>query len=270
MSPPTIQALRALIDHENPSDRAFADAEIRRRHARGPDEATRAELSMLFEALRVAALRHHAEMRSQIASGALRGAALRQIVEKVPLLDRDHFVEELLGIAYPPLDEPTRAPELVHYAPSGLEEILHAFDTCRLGPDDRFLDLGSGMGKVAMLATLLTGAKARGVEHDPALVASAREACTALSLDDVTFDRCDAREASVDQADVVFMYVPFVGSVLADVMTRLAHAMRGRRRFVCCAPLDPARHGWLEPEGAPCGWLQVHASRENLGSKAHG
>lgn len=257
---PTLSDLRALIDGGDADDRAFVDAEIRRRHARAPDDRTRLELGTLCDAVREAADREHAKARQEIATGSLQGARLRTLIEKVPRFARDHFVEELLGIAYPPLDEPQSQPELVHYAPSGIEEILHAFATVKLGPGDRFVDLGSGLGKVSLLARLLTGAEARGIELDATLVAGARSAALVLSLEDVRFEVGDARDASLEEDDVIFMYVPFVGSVLATVIARIEATNRGRRRFVCAAPIDRDRHLWLTPVGSGCGWLQVYAS----------
>src|SRR5262249_13091318 len=159
---------------------------------------------------------------------------------------RDHYVEEVLGIAYPPLDERRLERESMAYLPSGYDEIVHAFDATELGPGDRFLDIGSGMGKATMLAALLTGATSFGVEHDESLHELAEVAACALHVEGVHCRRDDAREAVLDEAEVVFMYLPFTGSVLSNVMARLMErrpeGARARRRFLCAAAVDLGRY----------------------------
>ncbi|HVJ93644.1 MAG TPA: hypothetical protein VM580_27770, partial [Labilithrix sp.] len=139
-----LAALRALLDRNDGRDRAFVDAMIRMGWSRTSDAVQRAALEELLGAVRAASGRSHEELRTKIASGGFRGAALRQLFDEIPVFERDHFVEEVLGIAYPPLDEPTLEPELTPYSPSGYDEIVHALDVTRLAPGDRFLDIGSG------------------------------------------------------------------------------------------------------------------------------
>src|SRR5690606_32783172 len=145
----------------------------------------------------------------RIAAGALRGAALRRRFDDVPARERDHFVEEVLGIAYPPLDEPVLPRELIAYQTGGYDEIVHALDVTRLGPGDRLVDVGSGAGKAVMLAALLGGATSRGIERDGALVELAEDARRELCVGEASFRHGDAREVPLDDVDVVFMYLPF-------------------------------------------------------------
>src|SRR5262249_15355086 len=151
------------------SSRAFVDSITRMRWSRTSDPHERSRLVELLDQVRRASLRSHAALRARIAAGTLRGAVLRKYFDDIPIFERDHFVEEVLGIAYPPLDEPAPLPELMGYCPSGYEEIIHAFDLSRLGPGDHLLDIGSGAGKVVMLAALLAGAKSSGVDHNASL-----------------------------------------------------------------------------------------------------
>src|SRR5690606_2301383 len=118
-----------------------------------------------------------------------------------------------------------------------------------------------------LLASLLTGARARGVELDAALVAASRGAATALGCSDeparpgVRFVHGDACEADLDGADVYFLYVPFTGPVLREVLDRLAEATRGRRAHVCAAAIDTHRHPWLAAAGPSRSWLEVYRVR---------
>lgn len=247
-----LDELRALVQRGNVRDRAFVDGVVRMSRAR------REELRALHDDLRAVALRSHDAIRCDIAARTLRGTALRKLFDDVPAGERDHFVEEVLGIAYPPLDEPDLGPDVVADVPSGYDEILHAFDVTGLGPGDRFLDIGSGTGKVVMLAELLGDATTAGIEKEPALIDVAASAARALGLR-ARFDLADARDAAIADADVLFMYLPFTGHSLATVMTRLTERRRGRH--LCCGALDLRRYDQLVAVGPPRSWLHVYAWR---------
>lgn len=250
--------LETLVKRGDSRDRAFADGVLRMRWARTRDERERAAMGELHGELRAAGLRGHAALRAEIASGATRGPALRRVFDGVALLERDHFVEEVLGVAYPPLDERAPEPELISYVPSGYDEIMHAFDATALGARDRFLDIGSGTGKVVLLAKLLTGAESAGLEHDAALVGIAARAAQELRLDGARFACGDARDAELVPADVVFMYLPFTGVTLERVMARIAEQ---RPRRLCAAALDARRHPDLVDAAPARSWLHVYAWR---------
>jgi protein-L-isoaspartate O-methyltransferase len=261
-----LEALRALLERDDGRDRAFVDAMIRMGWSRTSDPEEQAELTNLHEAVRSASARGHAALRAEIATGTLRGAALRKHFDDIPVFERDHYVEEVLGIAYPPLDEPELGPELTPYAPSGYDEIVHALDVTRLGPGDRFLDIGSGTGKAVMLAALLTSATSSGVECNPSLTALAEKASDELGLEGARFDHGDARDAAIEDADVVFMYLPFTGNVLATVMARLMESgrrypPRARGRFLCAGSLDLRRYRDLASAGPAKSWLHIYAWR---------
>jgi protein-L-isoaspartate O-methyltransferase len=253
-----LETLRGLVDRGDGNDRAFVDGVIRMGwpRAEGP---TRAELAVLLDGLRAVTSRAHAALRQRIASGELRGRTLRAMFDDVPALERDHFVEEVLGIAYPPLDEPELGPELIAYMPSGYDEIVHALDATELKAGERFLDVGSGTGKAVLLAALLTGATGVGVECNGALVDLAERAARDLGVSDASFSHGDARECELAPADVVFMYLPFTGTVLANVLARLTTAeSRPRGRYLCAGALDLERHAGIVRAGPPSSWLQVY------------
>ncbi|NUO54964.1 MAG: methyltransferase domain-containing protein, partial [Polyangiaceae bacterium] len=246
-----LDTLAALFESDQSRDRAFADGLIRMHFARATDASERREIAALFTRLRDAALRAHADLRASIAAGSMRGAVLRARFDEVPAAERDHFVEEVLGIAYPPLDERRLGPELVAYQPSGYDEIVQALDVTNIDAGGRFLDIGSGMGKAVLLAALLTGASSSGLELDAELHEIAKAQSEALGLERVQFRRGDAREETLDEADVIFMYLPFTGEALATVMTRLltnarVWTARPAGRFLCGGALDLVRYPELE------------------------
>jgi hypothetical protein len=249
--------LRALIGSGAGSDRAYADALLRMAWARSESVEERRELLGVLAELRAASRCGHAQLRARIASGELRRGGLREIFDAVPPLERDHFVEEVLGIAYPPLDEGAPGTDLMSYAPSGYDEIVCAFEQSRLAAGDGFLDLGAGLGKVVMLAELLTGAESVGVEYDRQLCQLGNEACRELGLQGERLRVQDAREVVSFDADVVFMYLPFSGEVLATVMAKLL--ADARPRYLCTGALELRRYPELSLAGPPQSWLNVYA-----------
>lgn len=240
------------------ADRAFA-AGAARLAAR--DDAARAR--EVLAAARARSLEAHADMRAAIRAGEVRGPALRARIEAVDPSIRDHWVEEVLDIADAPLDDGDLEPGLVEYVPSGVDAILFALDAA---PAARSLvDLGAGMGKVVLLAGLVGGLRASGVEIDPRLVGRARAAAAALQVE-VDLAEGDARTAPLPEADLWFLYVPFTGPALHAVLDRIRPsacregevATRGARVHVCASSIDLGRHPWLRATGRSCGWLEVY------------
>lgn len=236
---------------------------LRMHFARTTDASERTGIDDLHARLRDGALRAHAELRASIAARAVRGTALRKRFDDIAPRERDHFVEEVLGIAYPPLDERRLDPGLVGYQPSGYDEIVQALDATKLDATGRFLDVGSGMGKAVMLAALLTGASSSGLELDAELHATAKAQSEALGLDVVHFRCGDARDEPLDEADVIFMYLPFTGDALATVMRRLLVTARAwptasAGRFLCGGALDLARYPELEVAAQTSSWLHLY------------
>jgi protein-L-isoaspartate O-methyltransferase len=260
---PTLDALQELLASGEVSERAYVDGALRMYWARAESEQ-RGPITRLHEAVKLEARRAHASLRAEIAVGRARGAALEQRFMAVPPREREHYVEEVLGLAYPPLDEPALERELIGYQPSGFDELSFAFEAVQLSAGQRFLDLGSGLGKAVLLADLLRGARAHGIEQDARLCAGAERAAADLGCR-ATFLHADIRQVELDEADVVFMYLPFTGQVLRGVLERLLRpagaAARKPPRFLCSAALDESAYPELQPVGPARSWLHVYAWR---------
>ncbi|MGH7439539.1 MAG: methyltransferase domain-containing protein, partial [Polyangiaceae bacterium] len=136
------------------------------------------------------------------------GPEILHWLARVPLADRDEAMEERLGIR-DTSTWPEPGEHLVAYQPSGVAAIVRMLVEVPVTADDVVVDLGSGMGKAAILASLFTGATARGIELQPELVQRAREAAARAGATRVTFEQGDAREAAVDDGTVFFLYLPF-------------------------------------------------------------
>jgi SAM-dependent methyltransferase len=213
------------------------------------------------DSLRIRAL----TARAEIASGALRGVALLELIRSVPLFDRDAWVDELLGIEAPPPDVPDLPRGSVPYLPSGVEEILALVREAPVRADDELVDLGAGLGRVVILAHLLSGARASGVEIQEPLVRSARARCAALGLAGVTFVHGNAADAALD-GSIFFLYAPFNGEMLARVLRRLEEVARRRPIVLCAVGLELPDLPWLLPRTASQVTLTLYDSQVPRGA----
>lgn len=199
-------------------------------------------------------------MRGRIHDRTLDRRAFLAQLQEASLEIRDHLVEEILDIAYPPLEESPLPSEMIPYCPSGLAEILFMLENADLGPGKTFVDLGSGLGKVVLLVALLTGARAYGVELDSTLVTRARSAARSLRLDDAHFVQGDIRSAPLPPADVYYMYIPLTQST--GVVQRLEALAAERSIRLFSQALDLARLPWLRPGNAASYWLEMYRGPE--------
>jgi SAM-dependent methyltransferase len=259
---PSLSSLEQLAGSSDIGDRAFA-ASILRLRAHAFEQGRVAEL---YERVRAAASEQHAALRARIRNGTLDRRAFVAELLAAPLELRDHLVEEILEVAYPPLADWQLPGDAVPYSPSGLTEILFALETTELAPQQTFVDLGSGLGKVVLLVALLSGATAYGVEIDPRLVAGARAAAVVLGLQNAHFVEADIRVSELPAADVYYMFSPVLRST--EIARRLApRATEGS--FTLLAPaLDLQALPWLAACTGESYWLKVYESREARKSDA--
>jgi hypothetical protein len=188
----------------------------------------------------------------------MNGAELLAWLSSFPPRDRDGAIEEYLGIAAPEPSSSSPGDHLVGYHPSGVAAIVRALVEVPVVAEDVVVDVGAGLGKVVLLSRLLTGATARGIELQSALVDRAREAAARRSVD-VRFTREDAREADLHDGTVFFLYLPFTGPVLASVVRRL-RSVAERRAIVVCALGVDLDTPWLRRRPIDSFWLTIYDS----------
>ena len=121
-------------------------------------------------------------------------------------------------------------PEMVPYQPTPARLILALLQEIRPTERDVFVDVGSGLGTVPALVSLLTGARAVGIEWHPNYCAYAQYCVRRLNLSSVSFVQQDAREADFSTGTIFYMFTPFKGTMLRDVLQRLDS--EGRRRSI--------------------------------------
>jgi SAM-dependent methyltransferase len=122
-----------------------------------------------------------------------------------------------------------------HYEPTPVAQAEALLDTSPLPPERAtFVDLGAGMGRVVLLAARRPFRAVIGVEISPALVEIARENLTTAHdplrvARDVKIVQSDAAAYAFPRGDlVVFMYNPFRGPVLEQVLANLRTSAAAR------------------------------------------
>jgi len=184
-------------------------------------------------------------------------AEFRKALLEVPFFDRDAWVDAVLGIKELPDDMPDLPRESVPYLPCGVEEILAMVDEAPVTANSEFVDLGSGLGRVAMLVHLLTGARTHGIELQAHLVQQAHSLSAGLS--GVTFTAGDATEIELD-GSTFFLYAPFSGDMLQRALARLHEVAQKRTIVIGAVGFEFQDVSWLQPRTTSVPTLTVYVS----------
>lgn len=153
-------------------------------------------------------------------------------------------------------DRPQPAPTLEHvsemidYQPSPASVVLDLLDQVEPSRDDIFYDLGSGLGRVVILVSLLAGIASRGIEYQPTFCSYSREVAAALGLTEVAFVNSDARSADLSEGTIFYLFTPFTGSMLQTVLGRLYQESQRRQITICTygpCTRDAFAQPWLRP-----------------------
>jgi hypothetical protein len=237
--------LRRRIDALDQLDRMDAE----------PSDSSAAAIRERLEAANAAV---YESIRSQIQRSSGRDALLPWIehcadpADLIPTGLHYDCLDELIGGVLP-LREPDSAniypsPEMIFFQPTPARHILRMIRLSAPTEADTLIDLGSGLGHVPILVSLLTGARGIGVEVEPAYVASARGCTESLGLSRAIFMQQDAREADLSVATVVYLYTPFTGSILGAVLHKLREQSVHQPLRICtfgpCTQIV-AREPWL-------------------------
>jgi Histone methylation protein DOT1 len=167
---------------------------------------------------------------------------------------QDEFVSGIFQFREPGEPKLQPSPEMVPYQPTPVRHILHLMEAGALSGEDVFVDLGSGLGHVPLLVSMLAGVQSIGIEVNPAYVICAQECAQSLQLRRARFLTGDARTAELSSGTVFYLYSPFTGSILTDVLNRL-HA-ESTRRSIKIFSLGPCTlrikaETWLKASALP-------------------
>lgn len=174
----------------------------------------------------------------------------RAALESVPPLDRDAWLDAVLGIDGVPDDGPELPRGCVPYMPCPVDALLQTASLADIGPGDVFVDVGSGLGRAALAMHLLTGASAMGVEVQPALAAASRALAGRLGVtSSLTIEEGDVAHltAPLQSGSVFFLYCPFGAQRLLGLLHALEPLGRSRPLRICTVDLPLPPLPWLAP-----------------------
>lgn len=107
----------------------------------------------------------------------------------------------------PPAATVSEADLEVPYVPTPRPVVEAMLDLAQVGPQDYLIDLGSGDGRIAIMAAQ-RGARALGVDIDPIRVAEAAAAAQFAQVEQRTrFRRQDLFDTAIGEASVITMYL---------------------------------------------------------------
>lgn len=145
----------------------------------------------------------------------------------------DMLANGLLDVPVDPIEPDNREAEMMFYQPTPVRVILRLMDELKPSAKDVFYDLGSGIGHVPILFNLLTGTRVKGVELEASYIRYSEACLQKLGLSGVEFVQADAREADYSDGTIFYMYTPFRGELMEQVLAALEAQSKQRPIRVC-------------------------------------
>jgi precorrin-6B methylase 2 len=205
------------------------------------------------------------KLREDIRTGVYKQNAFKDLVAKyvaaiwleesneaIGYDDLDVFINGLLSAATIPEPLRTLEPEMVFYQKTPARLVFELVEKVAFAPEDVLIDIGCGLGQVPIIVNLLTGIKTKGIEYEPAFCGYADECAAGLNLANVAFISTDARQADYSAGTVFFIYTPFKGEMLQQVLGLLKQQAQARQiTLITYGPctLEVALQNWLTPKG---------------------
>ncbi len=138
----------------------------------------------------------------------------------------ERFFEQVIGLNYDRGFHPDYEREMIQYVATSADQFAATIMTLPLTQHDLFVDLGSGLGRLPILASLLTGAEAVGIEYQRCFCDAAHEYAENLHLNQVSFINDDFRNVDLAGASVVFAFDPCVGAMRNSLIEKLRKQAR--------------------------------------------
>lgn len=115
------------------------------------------------------------------------------------------------------------------FIPTRKKHIGTMFDLANLQPGDHLMDLGSGDGRIVLLAAK-RGVRATGIEINPILVAMSRLKATLLQRKTAVFTRQDLWKTNLGDVDVLTLF--FIKPFMEELQTKILKEMKPGSRVV--------------------------------------
>ncbi|HTE01061.1 MAG TPA: class I SAM-dependent methyltransferase [Mucilaginibacter sp.] len=164
----------------------------------------------------------------------------------------DIFINGLLAGKVMPEQTKDLEPEMVYYQKTPARIVFELAEKSHFTEEDVFFDLGSGLGQVAILVNLLAGITVKGIEFEPAFCDYARDCAAELNLSKVEFINIDARKADDSAGTIFFLYTPFKGEMLREILDSLREESLSRQiKLITYGPCtaEVALQSWLDFAG---------------------
>jgi len=145
----------------------------------------------------------------------------------------DELISGVLQFEEPSAEVVQLESEMVSYQPTPARHIFDLIGRTALTERDFLIDLGSGLGHVTLMASICTSSNCTGIELDPSYVDRARKSARSLNLNNARFIQGDARAADLSEGTVFYLYTPFIGTILRDVLNSLRHEAVRREIRIC-------------------------------------
>lgn len=210
------------------------------------------------DALRIDAAR----MRERLMRGPLSPATFAAALMVVPRIDRDAWLDCVLGIDELPDDGPQLPTGCAPYLPCGVETLLGAIEHANIDGSDVFVDVGAGLARATTLVHLMTGAAAIGLEIQAALVSASSDLTARLNMARIATVHGDAARMAgfMTIGTVFFLYCPFSGERLERLLAALEPIARIRTIRLCCVDLVLPARPWFRLVSQPSAELAIYES----------
>jgi hypothetical protein len=145
----------------------------------------------------------------------------------------DDLISGILQFEEPSAEIVQLESEMVSYQPTPARHIFDLIVRIALTERDFLIDLGSGLGQVTLMASICSAASCTGIELEPSYVNCAQKSARSLNLNNVRFIQGDARAADLSIGTVFYLYTPFTGTILRDVLNSLRQEAVRREIRIC-------------------------------------
>ncbi len=209
------------------------------------------------------------QLQSVIKTGACTGKAFSNLIreyvnfntdadclQKLGYDNLDLFVNNLFTFETIPTQTKDLEPDMVYYQKTPARIVFELVEKIHFPSNAVFVDLGAGLGQVAILVNLLAGITTIGIEFEPSLCAYATRCAVALQLSNVTFVNEDVRESELSTGTVFFMFTPFKGEIMRTVLKRL-------REQALSKQITIITYGPCTAQVATQNWLTILSPEEN-------
>jgi SAM-dependent methyltransferase len=172
----------------------------------------------------------------------------------IPGSMQSYMFDRLFGVSISVESVPAPHGENNGYGGSHWFPVRRALRKLKPGPQDVFVDLGSGKGIALLIAGRLPFRRVIGVDIDEELARSAKEkvarAAKRLRAGEVTSVAANVLEWAVpDDLSVVYMFNPFTGKTFRESVERIFDSYDRTPRELRIIYCFPAEHDWLVSTG---------------------